>query len=527
MFNRLPINKKMKTIVILFDNENSAYKNEKVFNNKSALQMTLEWAKNLNFPVESIKAQSLNQLLEEMSQACKKHDADTVIFSFDDCPFLNLEITRKLLDFHTEYKSEYTFADGYPYGFAPEIIHSGTINILYELSKTSQKELGLESVNNESIFNLIKTDINSFEVETLMADEDWRLLRLKFDCGKKESFFACKALFDECKGNIEQNIDDLSRLAANCPKVLKILPAFYNLQISDAITSEDIYSPYKLAFEEKYKNPPVNYSINQSAKFNLMNFEDFSTLIDKINEYSQQAVISLSAFGDAFTHPQLLKMIEKILSYKGLSVFLESNGIFINDDFCNHLKEIVDSCPPRNNGWEKVMIAIDIDAFSSSVYQKIHTNCPQNSFEKSVDAVKKLYQLLPGNVYPQFTRMNQNEEELEAFFRYWNEKSNPSGGKFIIQKYDNFCKKLPESKPADLSPLDRKVCWHLRRDLTILTNGDVPRCRECINTNIIGNVFKNSLEDIWNKNESLIQAHINHQYDEICGKCDEYYTFYF
>ena len=96
MFNRLPINKKMKTIVILFDNENSAYKNEKVFNNKSALQMTLEWAKNLNFPVESIKAQSLNQLLEEMSQVCKKHDADTVIFSFDDCPFLNLEIIKSI-----------------------------------------------------------------------------------------------------------------------------------------------------------------------------------------------------------------------------------------------------------------------------------------------------------------------------------------------------------------------------------------------------------------------------------------------
>ena len=151
----------------------------------------------------------------------------------------------------------------------------------------------------------------------------------------------------------------------------------------------------------------------------------------------------------------------------------------------------------------------------------------ENAFEKSVEAVLKLCAVLPNCVYPQFVRMNQNEEELELFFRYWNEKSNASNGNLIIQKYDDFAGLLPECKPADLSPLERNVCWHLRRDFTILLNGDVPSCKTCLFDQINGNVFESSLEEIWQKNNSLIEEQIKNNYNKRCGKCDEYYTFNF
>ena len=173
------------------------------------------------------------------------------------------------------------------------------------------------------------------------------------------------------------------------------------------------------------------------------------------------------------------------------------------------------------------MIAVFVDAFSVQTYQKIHPDCSDDAFEKSVEAVKKLCAVLPNSVYPQFVRMNQNEEELEPFFRYWNEKSNPSNGNLIIQKYDDFAGFLPPCKPADLSPLERNVCWHLRRDFTILLNGDVPSCKTCLFGQINGNVFESSLEEIWQKNNQLIEEHIKNKYNQRCGKCDEYYTFNF
>ena len=161
------------------------------------------------------------------------------------------------------------------------------------------------------------------------------------------------------------------------------------------------------------------------------------------------------------------------------------------------------------------------------MYKKIHPNVKDGDFERLVENVKMLCETLPGLVYPQFVRMNENEEELENFFRFWNEKTNPSGGKLTIQKYQNFCNLLCDKKPADLSPLVRNPCWHLRRDMTILSNGDVPMCKQCVFSNIVGNVFTDSIEEIWRKNDDVLLSHLHEKYPLPCEKCDEYYTYNF
>jgi len=142
-------------------------------------------------------------------------------------------------------------------------------------------------------------------------------------------------------------------------------------------------------------------------------------------------------------------------------------------------------------------------------------------------AVTLLQTYFAGSVYPQFVRTNANERELEAFYRYWKDEKNPSGGKLIIQKYDSFGGLLPDCKPADLSPLERNPCWHLRRDMTILADGAVPLCREYMFNNVIGNVFTERVADVWNRITPYAEADMNGRYNETCRKCDEYYTFNF
>ena len=161
----------MKTIIIFYS-EDSKYALEKAFNGKSAIELTGDWAKSLNFSVFTLKSASLTELLSDMKKLCDENQADTVLFSYNDLPYLNQSLAQKILNSHIEYKSEYTFADGYPYGFAPEALNAGTIGILAEFSKTSQKTLGDSPVSRNAIYNLIKTDINSFDVETIIADTD-------------------------------------------------------------------------------------------------------------------------------------------------------------------------------------------------------------------------------------------------------------------------------------------------------------------------------------------------------------------
>lgn len=509
----MPIKNLMKTIVIFYS-EDSKYTSEKAFNGKSAIELTGQWAKSLDLPAFTLKSATLTELLTDMKKLCDENQAETVLFSYNDLPYLNKSLAQKILNSHIEYKAEYTFADGYPYGFAPEALNAGTIGILAELSKTTQKALGDAPVSREALYNLIKTDINSFDVETIIADSDWRLLRLAFHCGKKDNFMQCKALFEVADGDTEAlaDVEKLSELASKNPACLKTIPGFYNIQISDKVNFESIYLP------------KINYSQN------TMQYEKCAELIDHIAAFSEKAVISLSAFGEPLFHPDFLKTVEKILSYDGLSVFFETDGLAVTQDFAEKLAQIEKSAATRTNGWQKIMIAVILDAATEPTYQKIHKNCPSQAFQTAVNSIALLQKALPGSVYPQFVRMNENEDELEAFYRYWNEKTNPSGGNLIIQKYDDFAGELPPCKPADLSPLERDPCWHLRRDFTILVNGDVPSCRTCWKDNIIGNVFTQTLEEIWHKTNQLLEDHINKNYCvncKKCEKCDEWYTFNF
>ncbi len=504
----MPIKNLMKTIVIFYDND-SSYAKEKIFNGKSAMEMSKNWAESLGLPAFTVNSASLTQLLCDMKELCTKENAETALFSFIDLPFLNKKLSEKILDSHITYKSEYTFADGYPYGFAPEALNAGTIGILAELSKTSQASLGDAPVTRDSIYNLIKTDINSFDVETVIADSDWRLLRLAFHCGKKDNFLQCKALADIASNEDYEDVEKLSALAAKNPDCLKTVPGFYNLQISGKASFESSYLPCTVPVTEN------------------MTYQQCEKLIENIAALSENAVVSLSAWGEPLYHPDFLKIVEKILSYPGLSVFIETDGLALTPELAQSLAKVADSAAPRTHQWQKIMIAVILDAATEATYQKIHKNAPAAAFQTAVNAVAILQKALPGCVYPQFVRMNDNEAELEAFFRYWNEKTNPSGGNLIIQKYDDFAGLLPQCKPADLSPLERDPCWHLRRDLTILSNGEVPQCRACVKDCSLGNAFTQPLEEIWRKNDELLKNHINRKYCEKCEKCDEWYTFNF
>ena len=520
----------MKTLVFLYVDSNSLHLFDKVFDGKSAFYRSLTWADSVeqtagtvvlacdkylqnvneeicdfnNIQVISQSEWNVTNLLEQIRSCCEKTEAENVVYAFADCPFLNLELTKSLLETHTKYCAEYTFADGYPYGFAPEVISSDVIKLFLQLNKQEN----IHDVKKDSLFSLIKKDINSFEVETVLAEDDWRMFRMSFDCASLQGLKACSALFDM---NLQtNNPDEISKVASQNVNILKTVPSFYNIEICGKCLGLCSYCPHA---EEGKKSTQ------------LMNLDSFKKLVKKISDFSENAVISLSAFGDPVLHPEFTEFVKTVLAEQGLSVLIETDGINLNEAIIKELSDFANSVPARTNGYSKIMWIVSIDAMTKETYGLLRGNSENFGYANAIVALLQNY--FAGSVYPQLVRMNENEHELESFYRFWSDKNSPSCGNLIIQKYSNYCKTLPDKKPTDLSPIERNPCWHLRRDMTIRSDGNVVVCKEKFADGFVGNVFNEDLNTIWQQFTPLVEEQIRQEYSKKCGDCDEYYTFNF
>ena len=100
MFNGWPINKLMKSIVILYKSQND-YQQLPLFNGKDALTLTKQAFEGIdclkNVEIKTIEgAKSLGDVLELMCEAAKNAQAENVVFSYADCPFINKNLTEKI-----------------------------------------------------------------------------------------------------------------------------------------------------------------------------------------------------------------------------------------------------------------------------------------------------------------------------------------------------------------------------------------------------------------------------------------------
>ena len=163
---------------------------------------------------------------------------------------------------------------------------------------------------------------------------------------------------------------------------------------------------------------------------------------------------------------------------------------------------------------------VSLDAATPGAYAGLRGD----GFAEATATAGELLALFPGSTHVQAVRMKDNEEDLESFYREWKQRTEH----VIIQKYDAFAGALPDRRVADLSPLVRFPCWHLRRDVSVLLDGTVPLCREDLRAGAaLGNAFTDELAAIWERGGRQYARHVQGELPDICGRCDEYYTFNF
>jgi spiro-SPASM protein len=447
------------------------------------------------YELQTVKAGGLEGLLRSLRSAGSGYD--NLFYFFADCPLLDASLSAGMLENHRKYYADYTFADGYPYGLSPEILKTSILEPLLELAQKSQPALGEEPLradDRHALFELIKKDINAFDIETELSPVDLRMLRAELSADSRRNLLLLQRVVQAGA----ENAGSVCRLLEEQPQLLRTLPAFFNIQIVAGCPQLCSYCSYP------------RFEIRETGKKSQMELREFAGMLEKIHSFCGEATLSVSLWGEPAYHSEFAELAAAALE-KRFRLIVETSGIGWQEGVFAHLAG--KSLPGLD--W-----IVSLDSADPATYRSLRGE----GFEEANRAVQTLQSLFPGHVYPHAVRMKENEEGLESFYRHWKSQL----GKAIVQKYDHFCGYLPDERVTDLSPLKRFPCWHLKRDVVILLDGTVSLCREdVLRKHRLGNILEQDLEEIWAAGEPFYQAHVQQRYPDICKNCDEYYTFNF
>ncbi len=460
-------------------------------------------AKELGFQIQILKGGSIAELLRTLQSLADGYD--NLFYFFADCPLLDLSLSTRMLDNHGKYYADYTFADGFPYGLSPEIIKPAVLAPLLALADKSGSAgadteafaAGEESIRAQdrgALFELIKKDINAFDIETELSPVDLRMLRAELCADRKRNLM----IIERVVAAGAEEAQAVCRLLEERPEILRTLPAFFTIQIVAGCPQLCSYCPYP------------RFGIDETGKKGQMDLKVFTGLLDQIQVFCGDATLSVSLWGEPAYHSAFADLAAAALE-KGFRLIVETSGIGWQEGVFSRIAK--KNLPGLD--W-----IVSLDSRDPEEYRSLRGD----GFEEAHRTVEMLQAFFPGRVYPQAVRMNENEEGLENFYRHWKNQ----GGKVIVQKYDSFCGFLPDRRVTDLSPLKRFPCWHLKRDVAVLMDGSVGLCREDLKgEHVLGNIAKQSLEEIWAAGDRYYRDHLQERYPELCKKCDEYYSFNF
>ncbi|OQY40344.1 MAG: hypothetical protein B6229_01960 [Spirochaetaceae bacterium 4572_7] len=405
-----------------------------------------------------------------------------LFYFYGDSPLLDIELSKNMYRDHINYYAEYTFADGYPYGLTPEILDVEILPALKILAKGDS-----DKISRSSVFDIVKKDINSFELETTIAEDDLRLLRISLTSDTKRNF----NLLNRVVRMGGRDAKSITNIIKKSPEILMVEPSYVTIDITHGESQQNSFLP------------------KRGGATQFMSVENISIIADKIIEYSGDVTYSFVPEYEATTHPDLMEIIRILTKEPNANLFLETTGLGWTNELKKEIKEN-----------EKLNIIITLDALDPELYRELRGD---RQAEATAFA-KEILTFAGSRVWIQATRMKTNEKDMEQFYRYWQQYTK----QIIVQKYSDYNGKLPDLKVADLSPLKRFPCWHLKRDLHINIDGDVVLCFNDIDGDYsLGSILSDSIEDIMIKKREYYTDHIKCVYSDFCRKCDEYYTFNF
>jgi spiro-SPASM protein len=603
----------MNALTVLFAGNLAAEAFKPVFGGKSAFSLALERAaafpgtkkvillgnEGTEYPMGGpardpacsviVREWTVSILLKTLSE--ESEGFDFTYYTWADTPFLDGELAGKLAERHCRFAADYSYADGWPYGLAPELLGPGTAGILCNIAGDqssvtgtpgsagipgSTGTLGEGPVERDSLFAVLQKDINSFDIETEISTVDLRCHRLNLAANSRRNLlllerFAAAGILEAASPRAA-----VEKLIVEKPELLRTLPNFFPIQVSRACpgqshTGSCAFCPYRERGQKARSDGPGSAGGTRRSSGTeqpdsggnpdgFMAPERFTELLDRIEAFAGDGVIDISPWGEPAPHPESEVLIEAVLERPALSLVVETTGIGWKAGAPARIAEKAlgstgsrgsagsqgstgsRAAPPRKNGMAAVSWIVSLNENDLPFLPPEDTpgfNTGGTGFagveSEAAAFARELAVHFPAvsgrnSVYVQAVRTKGAEDAIERFYRAWKK----TGLGIIIQKYNNYCGVLPDRNAVDLSPIKRRPCWHIMRDFVVLIDGGVPFCANACpelwkgdGNVLLGNAFTGSLDDIWKHGEERYREHCREEYRGICPDCDEYYTYNF
>ncbi len=288
--------------------------------------------------------------------------------------------------------------------------------------------------------------------------------------------------------------------------------------------SQKVYS-YPIVFQIELTNHcPMNCIMcprqYMKRKLGYISFDLFKKVVDQVKVYDEQ--INLYHFGDPLMHPQAAELI-KYCHEKGIKVNCSVNPTLLTKDIS---KKIIDA------GLNKLFISLD--SIDNESYKKIRGSMAD--YDKAVNNITYLLDLKAkrNSNIPHITisliYMNSTKNSVEAFKRKWQQQG---VDEICIKPFTGFGLKslLEYADNSSIERIENKApypCFRPWRSITVLWDGRVvPCCYDYDSKYVIGDLNKESLDEIWNgrRMRELRRQHILNDFSEniLCGSCNEGY----
>jgi spiro-SPASM protein len=414
-------------------------------------------------------------------------DAEAFIRVFADAPFLDPSVVEEMFDIHSKYLAEFTYSENLPAGLSCEIYSAELIKALPD---SDQKSLPLSQV--------IRSNINQFDVELYYKAPDIRDKRLSFRVSDRREKKILEGLF-----NINGSYPDYPSLKGLIEEHCEVLytgPSYLELELTGESGTETIYSWRK--------------GIRKAR--GAMDTSDVEKIISGMREFDLPYTVCLGGAGDPLLHPSFYGILDKLTAEPNISsIIIETDGINAGPDFAEYV-----SAKRSTN----IIVIVEMNGNNAETYKAVHG---KDEFDKVYSNIMNLKEKLgdnSGNLYIQIMKIKETEPIIDAFYDFWEDRK----VQIILQKQNVFLGLIEDRRYYDLTPLDRIPCWHLQRDMFIMSDGSVGFCKQDINGEWSKwNLRSRTIGEIWeSKKESFVADYRGKRAScPDCNACDEWYTF--